>query len=57
MNLDDKRRKKGLLKCRAPVQLPIGYRICLWLNAKASVVEVFTRTYKRTLQAKLESVN
>jgi len=24
------------------------------LNAKASVVEVFTRTYKRTLQEKLK---
>lgn len=54
MNVEDKRMKKGLLKCRAPVDLPIGYRVCLWLNAKASVVEVFTRTYKRVLQESLK---
>jgi hypothetical protein len=54
MNVEDKRRRKGLLKCRAPVDLPLGYRVCLWLNAQASVVEVFTRTYKHTLKDKLK---
>ncbi len=54
MNVEDKRLNKGLLKCREPVELPIGYRICLWLNAQAAVVEVFTRTYKRTLKENLK---
>ena len=54
MNLEDKRKRKGLLKCRAPVNLPLGYRICLWLNAQASVVEVFTRTYERKLKENMD---
>ncbi len=54
MSLEDKRKRKGLLKCRAPVKLPIGYRICLWLNAQASVVEVFTRTYERKLRENMD---
>ena len=54
MSLEDKRRRKGLLKCRAPVKLPLGYRICLWLNAQASVVEVFTRTYERKLRENMD---
>jgi len=54
MSLEDKRKRKGLLKCRAPVKLPLGYRICLWLNAQASVVEVFTRTYERKLRENMD---
>ena len=54
MSLEDKRKRKGLLKCRAPVNLPLGYRICLWLNAQASVVEVFTRTYERKLKESMD---
>lgn len=54
MSLEDKRKRKGLLKCRAPVNLPLGYRICLWLNAQASVVEVFTRTYERKLKENMD---
>ena len=54
MNVEDKRKRKGLLKCRAPVNLPLGYRICLWLNAQASVVEVFTRTYERKLRENID---
>jgi len=54
MSLEDKRKRKGLLKCRAPVNLPLGYRICLWLNAQASVVEVFTRTYERKLRENMD---
>jgi hypothetical protein len=54
MNVEDKRKRKGLLKCRAPVNLPLGYRICLWLNAQASVVEVFTRTYERKLRENMD---
>jgi len=54
MNVEDKRRRKGLLKCRAPVKLPLGYRICLWLNAQASVIEVFTRTYERKLRESMD---
>lgn len=54
MSLEDKRKRKGLLKCRAPVKLPLGYRICLWLNAQASVVEVFTRTYERKLREDMD---
>ncbi len=54
MSLEDKRKRKGLLKCRAPVKLPLGYRICLWLNAQASVVEVFTRTYERKLKENMD---
>ena len=53
MNVEDKRRRKGLLKCRAPVKLPLGYRICLWLNAQASLIEVFTRTYERKLKERM----
>jgi len=55
MNVEDKRRRKGLLKCRAPVKLPLGYRICLWLNAQASVIEVFTRTYERKLRENMDA--
>jgi hypothetical protein len=55
MNVEDKRRRKGLLKCRAPVKLPLGYRICLWLNAQASVIEVFTRTYERKLRENMNA--
>ena len=54
MSVEDKRKRKGLLKCRAPVNLPLGYRICLWLNAQASVVEVFTRTYERKLKENMD---
>lgn len=54
MSVEDKRKRKGLLKCRAPVKLPLGYRICLWLNAQASVVEVFTRTYERKLRENMD---
>ena len=54
MSVEDKRKRKGLLKCRAPVNLPLGYRICLWLNAQASVVEVFTRTYERKLRENMD---
>ena len=55
MNLEDKRKRKGLLKCRAPVKLPLGYRICLWLNAQASVIEVFTQTYERKLRENMDA--
>ena len=55
MSLEDKRKRKGLLKCRAPVKLPLGYRICLWLNAQASVIEVFTRTYERKLRERMDA--
>jgi len=55
MNVEDKRRRKGLLKCRAPVKLPLGYRICVWLNAQASVIEVFTRTYERKLKERVDA--
>ena len=55
MNVEDKRKRKGLLKCRAPVKLPLGYRICVWLNAQASVIEVFTRTYERKLKENMDA--
>ena len=50
MTVEEQRRHKGLLKCRDPVKLPLGYRVCAWLSARASVIEVFTRTYGRKLR-------